>query len=843
MAAVIISLLQCASEASGQTSSSYFIRGIVRDSLTNEGLPYASVQVEGRKISALTDNSGVFEMNIPEGSGTLVVSCMGYRNKSVPVRRTSLNLYDIYLSPASTELDEVVVRKKKYSKKNNPAVEFAERLRRQSDLTDPFRNDYYNYDSYEKISLGLNDFDATPDGSALLRKFPFLIEHIDTSEVSGKPVLNLSLKEKATEMHYRRDPKALKYKITGLRSNGIDEIVSQANIQTFLDDVLREVDLYQNDINILQNRFVSPLSRIATDFYKFYLVDTVEVDNERCVMLAFYPHNKSTFGFNGHVYVPVGDTTMFIKKVDMTVPRDINLNFIDNLSISQSFEKAPDNSRLKMSDDLVLEISVIPGTQSLYARRSVAYSNHNFEPAADSLYSFLGESRIEAGAYSRDDNFWSDARTIRLADGEQNAPHLLERLRAVPAYYWGEKILKIIFTGYVQTGRNSKFDIGPVNTFISYNALEGVRLRLGGMTTANLSPRWFARGYAAYGCRDHRWKYSGEVEYSFHDKTYHSREFPVHSLRLTHSYDVDRLGQHYLFTSPDNFVLSLKRLSDNRDTYLRTTRLDYTLELHNNFSVEASVASSRQEATEYVPFTEVSGRKLGYYTQNTFKIQLRYAPGEKFVQSKTNRIPINLDAPVFVLSHTYSPKGFLGSRYEINKTEFNMSKRFWLSAFGFIDIYAGGGHVWSSSPFPELLIPNANLSYTIQPQSFALMNPMEFINSSYVSWDCTYWLNGLIFNYIPYVKKLKLREVVGFRGLYGTLSRRNTPDASHPELLVFPEDANTRPMDQGPYMEISAGLDNILRCLRVDYVWRLSYRQTPYHIDRSGLRIALHVTF
>ena len=134
--------------------------------------------------------------------------------------------------------------------------------------------------------------------------------------------------------------------------------------------------------------------------------------------------------------------------------------------------------------------------------------------------------------------------------------------------------------GYWPTGKNSKFDIGPINTTASYNSLEGLRLRAGGMTTANLSPRWFGRGYVAYGFRDRKWKYSAEAEYSFNDKKYHSREFPVHSLRLTHRYDIDRIGSHYLYTNSDNFVLSLTRESDRKFSYLRNTKLEYTLELN-----------------------------------------------------------------------------------------------------------------------------------------------------------------------------------------------------------------------------------------------------------------------
>lgn len=303
--------------------------------------------------------------------------------------------------------------------------------------------------------------------------------------------------------------------------------------------------------------------------------------------------------------------------------------------------------------------------------------------------------------------------------------------------------------GYVPTGKPSKFDIGPLNTFISGNSVEGVRLRAGGITTANLSNRWFARGYIAYGTRDHKWKYSAELEHSFNEKRYHSREFPIHSIKFCEKYDIDQLGQHYLFTNPDNMFLALKRGSNKLITYRRDTRLTYQLEPGQQLLGGSISRVERQEPGPFVPFVLTDGTHLDHINEATFTVQLRYAPGEKFYQGKTSRIPINHDPPVFILSHTFAPKGFLGSRYTINKTELSAQKRVWFSAFGFADIILKGGHIWSRSPYMALATPNANLSYTIQDESFALLNPMEFIGDSYVSWDLTYWANGALFNYIP----------------------------------------------------------------------------------------------
>lgn len=823
----------------------------VTDSVTGKRIPFVAVFVEGTGYGIQCDENGRADLyvSVPTDSMTLRFSVMGYDTKRVVAPSKAAEV-KVKLRPENIKLGEVTVSRKrqKYSKKDNPAVEFARRIREGNDMTNPrVRHDNYNYNRYERITLGLNKFNVDDFNKGLFAgKFGFLREHVDTSAVSGLPVLILSVKERASEINYRREPKSEKETVTAINRIGLDDITDQESLQTFLEDIFREIDLYDNDINILQNRFVSPLSRIAPDFYKFFLTDTVDIDGERCVELSFTPHNTAVFGFTGHVYVPQGDTTMFVRRVDMHLPPRINLNFIDRLYIRQDYDRAPDGTRLKTRDDFTAEMSVIPGLQSLYARRSTRYDGHNFEkPDNNLVFEDARRVIIPDSAYNRPDSFWIANRGFEPATrNERRISSLVQGMRSVPVYYWGEKILKILVSGYVPTTRDSKkskIDVGPVNTLISHNEVEGYRLRAGGMTTANLSPHWFGRAYVAYGTRDHKVKYSGEAEYSFIPKKYHSREFPVHSLRFTHLYDINQIGQHYLFTNPDNFVLSVKRMKDDLVTYHRETKLLYTLETHSNFTLTAELKHSRQEATPWVPFVNGEGRAYGHYQETGITVGLRYAPGEKFYQAKSYRVPINLDAPVIQLTHTFAPASFAGNTFAVNTTELSMQKRVWFSAFGFLDAIVKGGHVWSRSPFPDLLIPNANLSYTIQPESYALMNPMEFINDSYVSWDLTYWANGAILNYIPLLKKLKLREAFSFRGLSGKLSRRNNPDYN-PDLYRFPAGGHTVDMNWRPYMEVGVGLDNIFKCLRLDYVWRISYLNQP-DIDRRGLRVAFHMTF
>lgn len=837
---ILLAMLMCT--AIGVDAQQYVeLHGVVKDSVADEPVPYASVFVKGTGEGAIANVKGEFSVSIPLNS-VLKVQVVGYETKEVKVSEPT-NPFVIYIASTSRILDEVIIdrkRKEKYEKKGNPAIALMEDIRRHMKDDAPLFKPYFGYDKYELMTFGLNNMNSEEE-NRLLKKFDFLKEYVDTLPITGKPILPVSVTENISNEYFRSSPKAHKSVVVAKRHEGIEDGLDAAIVERFLDDAVREIDIYGNDIALMQNRFVSPLSSIGSSFYKYYLTDTVVIDGERCVRLSFVPFNTESFGFIGRMYVLLNDTSRFVKKVMMTTPSSINLNFVKRLYIEQDYERASNGCRLKTRDDVTVEFKVIKGAQEFYAHRKTLYSGHHFQPPHDlTLFDKNGEEIIVDNATHLSKEEWSRLRPA-TAKANDDVGGMLARLRKSRLFFWTEKVALTLLNGYVSTGNPSKFDFGPLNTFVNWNKLEGFRLKVGGMTTAHLNKHLFAKGYIAYGFKDEKLKYMGELEYSFNEKKYHSNEFPIHSLKLWHQYDVDKIGQHYQFTSQDNAFLAIRRKTDNKMTYLRRTALQYKVEWVNGLSFAASLEHRRHEATCFLPFEDAEGRVFGHYTTAGFQVQLRYAPGEKFYQTRMFRFPINIDNPIMTLTHTYMPKGFLGGDFEVNKTEFAIQKRFWFSAFGYTDVIVKAGKIWSKVAYPDLMIPNANLSYTIQPETYTLMNAMEFANDQFVSWDVTYWMNGLIFNRIPLVKKLKLREVLSFRGLYGSLTSKNDP-AKSADVYRFPELANCQPMGKKPYMELGVGIDNILSFLRVDYVWRLTYRDTP-GVDKQGLRVQVHIAF
>ncbi len=819
------------------------VTGLVRDSVSLEPVPFASVAIDGTTIGVIAGDHGGFNLHASQPKAVLRVTAMGYATCMVPVSEGQ-TIVLVNMQPVATMLDELVVKrgKEKYSKKDNPAVELARRLIATKHDNDPLRNhDMCARSVYEQMMLGFNDVDSAGTNNLLLKKFPFLNDYAMISQVTGKRVLPLMAREMYADDHYRRSPQAHRRVIDATAQAGLDDSFDQASIKRFLDDMLREIDIFNgNDVTLLSNRFVSPLSAIGISFYKYYLGDTIKIDGEPCIDLSFVPFNTESFGFVGRVYVSVLDSTLFVKRVTLDVPRHINLNYVERVHMEQVYERDASGCRFKTDDVLEAEFRVLPGTPGLFARRLTKCGLVEVDP---SVFDSADELIVNDGANERDEYYWSSVRPHHDDEVTVRVKDMVSRLRSKPLFYWTERCVLALVKGYVGTRRvDSKIDIGPLNTMISGNSLEGVRLRAGIATNANLSKHWFARAYLAYGTRDSRFKYMGQLEYSFIDKITYETEFPVRSLQLRHSYDVERLGQNYIYTNADNVFLALKRQKDNKLAYLRQTHLQFKWENRHNLAFTFNIQHNVHEGSRLLQYVYSDGSMRKRYSETGVQLSLRYAPGETFFQTRSERIPINLDSPVFSLTHTWMPGGVFGNLHAVNKTEIGVRHRFWFSAFGYTDVLLKAGGVWSKVAYPDLFMPAANLSYTIQPETFALMSAMEFVGDRYLSADVTYWLNGWLLNRVPLVKRLKLREVVSCRLWWGHLTRKNDPTL-HDDLFMFPEGAICSTMrGEPPYVEMSVGLDNILTILRIDYVWRMTHRHVP-GTDTRGVRVALHFTF
>ena len=852
---ILLLLLFASAGASAQ------IRGVITDSLTHEPLMYITVQYEGKGVGGISNANGEYQVETRKGWDELTFSAVGYITKKVKLK-PGTRVLNVKLQPDDIMLSEVVVKpkKEKYSRKNNPAVEFMKKVIENKKALKLEENDYYQYQKYEKMKMSLND--VTPDKmeKGIYKKFSFFKDQVEVSPKTNKMILPISIKETASKTIFRKSPKSEKTIIEGMNSTGIEEFFNTGDmLGTILTDVFSDINIYDDDIRLLQRRFVSPIGRGAISFYKYYLMDTLMVDKQECVHLTFVPQNPQDFGFTGHLYV-VKDSTYAVKKCTMNLPKKTGVNFVENLDIVQQFEQLPDGNWVLTDDDMTVELHFVKGIQGLEVQRTTKYSDYQFTEIEPRLFRLKGNVIKEANMLAKSDEYWAKVRQVPLTKKESTMDVFMNRIEQIPGFKYVIFGAKALIENFVETGSKkhpSKFDFGPINTMITSNYVNGTRFRLSGMTTGNLDPHWSLSGYGAYGTKDKKWFYSGQVAYSFNKREYVLWEFPKHYIAFKYTYDVMSPMDKYLATDKDNLFVGWKWTTVDQMSYMRDATLTYELETNTGFSVQAMARHRNDQPAGQLQYWKNNGETPGQWdekntlvhdiTTTELGVTLRYAPGETFVNTKQRRVPVSLDAPTFTLSHTAGFKGVLGGEYNFNLTEASIRKRFWLGSWGKLDVTARAGAQWNTVPFPLLNLPMANLSYITQNnESFNLINNMEFLNDRYASLNLSYDMNGKLFNRIPLIKKLKWREMFRIRGLWGTLTDKNNPyKSNNPDLFLFPmRDGvpTSHVMGKTPYVEASVGIYNIFKLLHIEYVRRLTYTDIP-GVKKGGIRFMILMIF
>lgn len=851
--AVILSVVSSFCLAYGQTRSA---GGVVLDGATGKPMEYIAVYFKNTASGCVTNYRGEFFVNDSSGADTLVVDAIGYEKQFIKLARLNDNDMKIILKPASIELAGAVVRPKreKYRKKDNPAVELIRNVIARKDSNRVESRDYYRCDLYEKLTLSLDDY--SPDFEKK-KKLEWLKGYIDTSEITGNPILTISVRETMNDYWFRKSPKEKKTVRKAQRHIGLDkEFDHNGGTTASLELLFTEVDIFDDEVAFMMNRFVSPISSsLALSYYKYYIMGTVEIDGVPCTDLSFVPYNSQSYGFTGRLYI-TSDGKYSIKKVQLNFPASSNVNWIDKLRIDQEFYRTDDGDWALRREDSYVNLAIVKGVQGIFAHQTRFFDNHVTdadELAGSPVYRIDGPLEILPEAKSHGDDYWADNRLVPLNEREDNVAGLSEDISKKSSVVTWMRVLDAFVSEWIPTASSkakSKFDFGPVLGFFGYNYIEGARFRIGGMTTANLSKRWFGNGYLAYGINDRKVKGSLTLTHSFNRKHYHPNEAPLNNLSVSYTYDIyspEVIGEQH------DLVTSLKAGTVKKLQYIRRANVKYEKQwlnsLRTSFWMEnarytpATLTGKKGEGTLRYEKLASDGTMLHVPNIMSTEIgaQIRWAPGEKAFNSVSQRGNMDKDTPVFTLTHNVGVK-VLGGEYDYHRTEFSAFKRFHLSIAGFMDAKLSAGKVWNPVPWPLLMMPAANQSFSYRRETFHMMNALEFVTDQYVQVNLTWHLKGLIFNRIPLVKKLKLRELMIFNGVYGNLTGKNDPGRS-PGLFVLPE--GTMALGKMPYMEIGAGVENIFQLFRVVYFYRLTYRD--HDLDWlgkwGGIRFGVYADF
>ena len=839
------------------------ITGTVTDEKTGAALPFVNVFYDGGH-GVQTDSAGHY--SLPKKNGKLYFSLIGYVSKSFVIKEATR--LDVALSVDNIELGVAVVKSKKtkYSRKNNPAVIMMQKVIAAKKKSDLSVHPYYSYNKYQKLTFALNEISDKVFEEGGLKKVPFLKEHVEVCPETGKKILPISVDETVTQLIYRKNPKSEKQIILGQRSNGINDLLSTGDIlTTLIKDCFTDVDIYDDEVRLLQYPFHSPIStRSAISFYRYFIEDTVMIGKDKCFGLSFTPNNPQDFGFSGTLYI-MADSSYRVRKIEMGIPRHSDVNYVDNMMITQEFAQLPSGEQVLITDEMLVQLKIAKFIQRFQVKRLTEYSDYSLEPIPDKKFKFNGVVKKEPYAMMQDNDFWKNYRAEDLTKSESSMDALVKRLSNIKGFKAILFVGKAFIENFVETSVSpehpSKVDIGPINTMITQNFVDGLRLRASAQTTANLNPHWFLKGYVAYGFKDERWKGMGEVTYSFNKKAYLPREFPVNNLTFTYSNDVMSPSDKFMPTDKDNVFTSFKWDKVDHMMYYENYRLFYDREWNNGLRFTTFFRRSKNTPTAslfYQPLNgtnvpDASGQNITNFVTSEFNVGVRYQPGATWINTKQRRIAANNDAPIFALNHTVGIKNLFGGQYNYNYTEAEIYKRFWVGSWGKIDNDIRAGVQWNKVPFPLLIMPAANLSYIMEDNTFNLINNMEFLNDRFVSYMVSWDINGKILNRIPLIKKLKWREYIGCNVLWGMLSDKNNPycNPNDKNLFYFPGRFNSdgsytaisHVMDKKvPYVEAIVGIHNIFKLLHIEYVRRLTYIDRP-GTSKWGIRFMFRATF
>ncbi len=818
------------------------ISGKVIDAHTKRPLPFVNVVFVGKNIGSITDYKGEYSIETKWASDKLQAQFMGYQKQIKPVSSERNQVINFKLTPESFNIKEVKVAAKrlKYRNKGNPAVELIKKVIKNKDINRNESQDFYQYDKDNTVAFALNNIDEKFMKKKAFRKYQFIFKYVDTSELNGKPYLPVFLKETLSKVYYRKSPKAQKEYVIGTKMTGFPSFIDKHGVSSLVDQLFQNIDIYDNTIMLLTDQFVSPISIIAPNIYKFRIIDTLDVNGYNCINLAFQPRNKADFAFGGNLYI-TNDGKYAVIKVKMRVPNGINLNFVNDLQIVQEFKYVNNKVWMLSRNQIIVDFNITKNGIGMFGKKTDFYNNYVFnQKQNDSVYSGDENTVVDPEAANRTNQFWAKNRLLHLSREEKDTYIMMDSIQQVPAFKSAMNIAMLMLEGYWNFG---KVDVGPVNTFYSFNSVEGLRLRVAARTSLKFSKRFRMDGNITYGFKDKKYKYAASALWSLNKKSLNDR--PDQTISVTYQNETNFPGMEMLLVNEDNFLLSFKRGVADKILYYKLFKIEYYRNWGNGISTTFDIKHLEQKPGGNWQFNS-QDYPLDQLISSDVSATIRFAPNEKYYQSMDYKVPIITRYPIFQLNYIQGFKNIFNSNFSYSKLSVGVFKRLYLGIFGYIDSDVEAGEVFGSKiPYPLLYLHRANQTYSYQLYSYNMMNFLEFVSDKYASYYGDYHLNGFLFNKIPLIKHLKLRGIVSFKALFGELSDKNNPEKTQ-GLMNFPTDAEGNPttftLKGKPYMEASVGIGNIFKVFRVDLVRRLTYLDNP-HVSKYGIRARFKIDF
>lgn len=804
-------LLFITSFALGQTKAG----GVVYDD-TNQPVPYANVYFKDSSEGVITDENGKFYLESQNTYTAIVVSFVGFAPSEVKLAGAVNYNLKIKLEGAQ-ELKEVVLYSGKMPKKNNPAIDILRKIweRRRKNGLRMFKQ--YQYDKYEKVEFDMNSIDSAFMKSKLFKGMEFMFKYVDTSSVTGKTYLPVFINESIGKVYGDNTTNSKKEVTEANKNSGFS---NNQQIIAFVKDLYADYDIYDNYLKFFDKDFVSPLSRTGINVYNYVLADSSFIEKKWCYNIVFYPRRKGELTFKGNFWV--NDSTWAIKKISMAASKGANINWVKDIYIEQDFDVLNDSVFLLKRDHLMSDFAISKKEESkgIYGKRTTLFRNYEFDIRKPDDFYRKEVNYYDEAVNNKDDAYWHENRFESLNNDEQGVYKMLDTLRTVPRFKRYYNIGATLASGYYQIGN---FDYGPIFSTFGYNDVEGLRLRTGGRTYFTQNDPWRVEGYTAYGFKDNQFKYgiSGKVMVNRKNRIIlaagNRRDIEQIGVSLTATNDV--LGRSFasssLFSSGNNNKLT----SINFSTFSAEIEPVKNLVLRTSFNYRTLKSASDQFSLNYwLDPNDHSKGTEGFINQYEYGAMIDYTPFRRTIGYGVERSDVDLNYARLYLNFTQGVKGLFGSDFSYQKLQFYYRQPVLVGGFGRLFTTLEAGKIFGNVPLGLMGVIPGNQSYFQIENTYNLLDYYEFVADEYVSLHFEHNFNGRLFSRIPGLRDLNLREIVGIKGVYGTVSQGNRDLNASGLVYRAPEDV---------YWEYHAGVGNIFKVFRLDLAWRGSYLDIP----------------
>lgn len=791
------------------------VRGIVVDADSGEALPFVNVSFNGSTIGTVTDLEGRFFIETRAAGDSLTISFVGYQPKSVLVKKGVFQELNIKLKPESILIDAVVVRPGE-----NPAHPILKNIIAQKRQNNTENLDSYTYESYNKIQVDINNVEEERKNRKVFKQFQFVFDYIDTNAITGKTYLPIFITEAISDYYYQKNPRVEREVIKASKISGINnESVSQ-----FTGKIYQNLNIYDNYINIFDQGLISPISDYGLFYYKYYLIDSAFIDKSWCYQLTFNPKRRQEPTFTGDFWVD--KTTWAIVKMQLRLSPDVNLNFVNDMVASLDYQLVNDTLWFPLQIKLFVDFNLTERTTGFFGTKNTTYRNVLLGTSIpDSVTQVKSKITVKSNALDRDSMFWVQSRPFVLTKKEESIYSMVDSVKQVRLYKTFIDILDMLVNYHYTIG---VIELGPYHKTYSFNEIEGNRFRLSGRTSNYFSRKFMLSAFVAYGDKDNRFKYGSEVQYVF-NKT----------LRRTviagYKSDIEQLGQSPYALNEDNILTSILRRNPNYKLLMVDEYFGkYEHEWFKGFSNSLTINHKSIYSSDSIEFTPINGNpNLNRIALSSFTLNTRWVKDERYVNGEFERVSLGSIYPEFSLNITGAQKGMLGGEYSFLKLHFNIYHKISINPFGYMRYIIDAGKIFGAVPFPLLQLHEGNETYAFDRYAFNMMNYYEFASDQYASIFVEHHFQGFFLNRIPLMRKLKWREVVSGKALIGSISNANM------NVLEFPIGLSSV---SKPYFEVGVGVENILKVIRVDALWRLSHLNHP-NIERFGVRMGFQIIF